>query len=187
MNSRRTTATLALVMTVHLAAIVPAATAQSTANGSAVFVGLVGKAHYRVQQANKDLDTAVANFGTTYSDIKRKFERTVQTCVELSRDMRTAFGLAAIAPGVQTPVQAAGLPVGAQAGLEPVGFYNSAVDEVLGLIQRCQTMTETFTFGPAEEELQAYRELLTAASQVMSDKRGGIKKLGAPMVTTDSQ
>jgi hypothetical protein len=172
---------LGLAVLVHLATITPPVRAQNSATSSVVFTGLVGKAHYRVQQANKELDTAVANFGTTYSDLKRKFERAVHTCVELSRDMRTAFGLAAFAPGIQVPIQTPGLPVGAQAGLEPVGFYNTAVEEIKGLISRCQNMTESFTFGPTEEELQVYRTLLSAALLTMEDNRGNSKKLGAPV------
>jgi len=136
------------------------AIAKPAAGNAATVKGLVGKVTYADQQSNKSLDAALANDPQSFADIQTAFEDALKVNLSGSRDLHTAFALAASGP--------AGGP----------GPYNVAARAHEALNKRLRGLLDRFKSSIAADQLKGYRDTLDQAQRALSDRSGAVKQRG---------
>lgn len=151
---------LALVMLV----IIAVADARAADRGLVV-AGLAGRAHFRIEAANRQLDRAIADSGgqADLAEIRESYEAALATSQDVARELRTAFALAVTATSINGDV---------------VGLFNTAVDATVATIERLEELLARSASPPGGDALERYQRTLVRARALLADRRGGIKKLG---------
>jgi hypothetical protein len=135
-----------------------------TGTHHAVVEGLSGKAHYRVQREQEQLDTAVGGGGAEFARIRAEFDAVLDTSLAVARDLHTAFAMAVTLGQVEDSA---------------AGLFNTAVDATLALVSRLEELLATSVDAPTGE-LGHYQRELDAVRSQLADRKGRIKKLGGP-------
>ncbi|MBI4862125.1 MAG: hypothetical protein HY815_17995 [Candidatus Riflebacteria bacterium] len=144
---------------------------------TAVVMGLTGKVQNALPRLNKELDEATGSNSGYFPEIQEPYERVLAEHLQLAHDLRTVFGLQHSTPAYDPSDPVQGLSPDQVAGVNPTGFYNSALQGHLKLNDRLKSLLDDWSRNLLSADSERYLEQLNQARAMVTGRGGGASAL----------